>query len=297
MSDIAPMEGKRPHVAAYVRVSDSNKQGDNSSKETQIDSIKRYCDYQRFTYEVFIEEESAGRIKNNKRVSRPILEDIMDRLNRGEFQFLVITKTDRLVRDYVIFGEIVRQSDDNKWHIICTDEPIDTRVEMGKMMLGIMVAFATTERTRIKQRIMEGCKRNRVAAKVEGVAYSTTSYMVTEDLKRTITYLFLRRKLTLREIVRKFNRDKVQRPVEKYKDVPWDDNAVRNLLIHLQLMNCVREQERKSGRDKAGAEILQQYQDVKQILAVGRKRYAEKKLEIAAEKLVHASSSPTVPAL
>jgi site-specific DNA recombinase len=292
MNQIVYADGKMPNVIAYARVSDAHKQGDNSSKETQIDSIKRYCDYQKWPYEIFIEEESAGRFKDGKQVSRPILEEIIERLNKGEFQILLVTKTDRLVRDFVMFGEIVKQSDDNKWHIICTDEPIDTRTEMGKMMLGIMVAIAVAERARIKERIIGGCKRNRIAADLEGVPYSVTSYNVSEDLKRTITYLHRRRRFSLREIAMKFNNDGVKRPVEKFQDKPWNEDAVKNLLIHLGILNNTREQQRKVEREKVKTEITNQYQDVKHLLAVGKKRYMEKLASISNENQESADQTP-----
>jgi len=271
-----PTDGEILRVACYIRISDAHKQGDNSSKETQIASVKKFCDDKRWPYDVFIEEESAGRIKSGKQVSRPILEDIIDRLNKKEFQALIITKTDRLVRDAVVFGKIKEQSDDNHWPIFCIDENIDSRTLQGQMMLGIMVAFSATERMRITQRITSGCKRTRVAAELEGVPYSITSYNVSDELKRTVIFLYNRRKMSLKQIALKFNNEGVKRPVEKYKDAPWDEYAVKNLLTHLGEIKTNREKKRNEERQKAREEITSHYQDVKQILALGRRNKTEK---------------------
>lgn len=271
-----PTDGEILRVACYIRVSDAHKQGDNSSKETQIAGVKKFCDEKGWPYEAFIEEESAGRIKSGKHVSRPVLEDIMDRLNKKEFQALIITKTDRLVRDAVVFGKIKEQSDDNHWPIFCIDENIDSRTLQGQMMLGIMVAFSATERMRITQRITSGCKRVRVAAEMEGIPYSITSYNIPDDLKRKVVYLYNRRKMSLNQIAMKFNNEGVKRPVEKYKDEPWNEYAVKNLLTHLGKITSSREKERNKERQKNRDEITSHYQDVKEILALGRRNKIEK---------------------
>lgn len=143
-------------VAIYVRVSKSELNSDNQRLQ-----LVAHANNKLWQYQVFEETEST-------RKTRPIKEQILQSVRRGEFDGILIWKLDRWARS---LQELIMDIDmitaRNKEFIVLT-QPIDTTNASGRLFMQILGAFAEFEREIIRERTMAGLDRARAQGKKLG---------------------------------------------------------------------------------------------------------------------------------
>jgi len=143
-------------VAVYVRVSTTDQ-----NTENQELALKRHADSMGWDCDVYKEKEST-------RKTRPVKQQLMERLRKREYDAVLIWKLDRWARS---LQELVMDVDDltarNIGFIVLT-QPIDTTSASGRLMLQVFGAFAEFEREIIRERTMAGLDRARRAGKKLG---------------------------------------------------------------------------------------------------------------------------------
>lgn len=251
-------------VAGYIRVSDKSKQADNTSKDEQIAAISSYCNNNKWDCQFFIEEESGGAMKGGRAVKRPIFDSVVEKLNNKEFDILMVSKSDRLARDLQIYADVDKKSVDFKWRIIVATEGIDTEHPYGRLTLTIMITFAIVERERITKRVVDGCLRAKAEAIMENKPYAITSFIKDDKLEHRINYLYCKKKLTIKTIVERLNKEGYKRPVEKHALEPWTVRSVNSYLTHLGIIQTKTETERKIKRQMALQTVIPNIESVKQ---------------------------------
>ena len=132
-------------VFGYVRVS-TDKQG--LSPGAQEERIRDYCRRHGLRVAgVFREEGSAGTGKN-----RPVLDDVLGRLDAGEAGGVVVASLDRLARSVVDFAGIIERAEDQGWVVVCLSPEVDMGSPGGRMVAQVIMAMAEYERALISQR-------------------------------------------------------------------------------------------------------------------------------------------------
>ena len=133
-------------LLAYVRVS-TDEQGDSGlGLEAQAAAIKVYCDAQGHElYGLLREVESA-------KGKRPVLEEGLQSIERGEYDGLIVSKLDRLSRSVVQANEIHDRLDKAGAALIALDLNVDTSTAVGRMMMNVLATVAQWERDTIGER-------------------------------------------------------------------------------------------------------------------------------------------------
>lgn len=143
-------------IAIYARVSRSD-----LNQENQTLALTEYAKSKGWSFEVFEEQEST-------RKTRPIKEEILARIRKGEFDGVLIYKLDRWARSLQELIMNVREITDRGKQFIVLTQPFDTSSSSGLLMMQILGAFAEFEREIIRERTMAGLHRARSQGKKLG---------------------------------------------------------------------------------------------------------------------------------
>ena len=131
----------------YIRVSTQEQAQSGLGLEAQAVAIRAEATRRGWDLEIIADEGESG-----SKVDRPGLLIAKDKLARGEVQALIVAKQDRLMRSSLGWAQIVSQSKDQKWSLICLDINLDTASPMGECMGSILAAVAQFELENIRKR-------------------------------------------------------------------------------------------------------------------------------------------------
>lgn len=192
-------------VAIYARVSTDEQTTDN-----QVLPLIEYCKRMGWEYEVFTEKESS-------RKTRPVQWDLYNRLQRKEFDGLVIYKFDRWARSTKELVEHVEKLLEKDIMIYSYTENIDLKSSMGRAMFTIISAFAQLERDIIRERTLAGLERAKARGKKLGRPKGKPS---TKDCPIEVVKKYLGEGYTEREIAKllETSRYRVQKAIKKILD-------------------------------------------------------------------------------
>jgi putative DNA-invertase from lambdoid prophage Rac len=143
-------------VAVYIRVSRRD-----LNPQNQLYVLMQHVNQKGWDYEVFEEIEST-------RKTRPVKQQLMQKLRAKRFKALLIYKLDRWARS---LQELIMDIDEltNKGvEFIVLTQPIDTSSAQGRLFLQILAAFAEFEREIIRERTIAGLDRARAQGKKLG---------------------------------------------------------------------------------------------------------------------------------
>jgi site-specific DNA recombinase len=135
---------------AYIRVSTDRQASEGVSLEAQQSRIEQWCkdnDYK--VVQVFKDAGVSGALSIAERDG---LSDALAAIKKNKADALIVTKRDRLSRDYVESGLIDRECVKMKAKVIATDASSHGDSPEEMLMRMIMDAFATHERLVIKMR-------------------------------------------------------------------------------------------------------------------------------------------------
>lgn len=145
-------------AALYIRVSTDAQREEGYSIEAQTELLTAYCVSREIKERaLYIDGGFSG-----ANIQRPEMKRLIDDINKGEIDCVIVYKLDRLSRsqkDTLYLIEDVLNP--HGVGFVSLKENMDTSTPMGRAMLGIMSAFAQLERETIKERTDMG-KRERV---------------------------------------------------------------------------------------------------------------------------------------
>ncbi len=143
-------------VALYCRVS-SNSQ----TVENQKIRLLQYAIDHNLKYDLFEEVEST-------RKTRPVKQDLLQKLREGKYVAVIINKLDRWARSS---RELILDTQElikNGIGFISINDNLDFSTAVGKLHFQILSAFAEFERSLISERTREGLKRTKQQGTVLG---------------------------------------------------------------------------------------------------------------------------------
>ncbi len=143
------------YAAIYIRVSTDAQREEGYSIDAQKEMLTAYCISKSIKkYEYYIDGGFSG-----SNIDRPELKRLMDDIRLGKINCVLVYKLDRLSRsqkDTLFLIEDVFNP--NGVDFISLNESMDTSTPLGRLMLGILSAFAQLERENIRERTSMGMK-------------------------------------------------------------------------------------------------------------------------------------------
>ena len=140
-------------VAGYIRVS-SREQGDSGlSLAAQKGALSAAAALREgwTLAHIAVEVASAGNTRK-----RPVLRNLLDDLDAGRYDALLVSRLDRLARSVGDFAAMLDRADRHGWTLVCLSPAVDMTEPYGKAMAGVAAVFAQLERELIAQRTREG---------------------------------------------------------------------------------------------------------------------------------------------
>lgn len=142
-------------AAIYIRVSTDAQREEGYSIDAQKEMLTAYCVSKSIKkYEYYIDGGFSG-----SNIERPELARLIEDIKQGKIGCVIVYKLDRLSRsqkDTLYLIEDVFNP--NGVDFISLNESMDTSTPLGRLMLGILSAFAQLERENIKERTSMGMK-------------------------------------------------------------------------------------------------------------------------------------------
>ena len=140
-------------AAIYIRVSTDAQAEEGYSIEAQKEQLTAYCISKNIRdYEYYVDAGWSG-----SNIDRPELQRLIQDCKEGKISHCIVYKLDRLSRsqkDTLYLIEDVLNP--NNVDFVSLNESMDTSTPMGRLMLGILSAFAQLERENIRMRTRMG---------------------------------------------------------------------------------------------------------------------------------------------
>ena len=142
---MTPAKIKR--IAIYCRVSTRDQHPENQGIQ-----LEEYAKRMGYDYKIFEETEST-------RKTRPVKQDLMNRLRQKEFDGILVLKLDRFARSLSELIMDVKELTDKGIAFISLKDNLDLSTATGKLQFHILSAFAEFEREIIRERTLDGLSR------------------------------------------------------------------------------------------------------------------------------------------
>ena len=183
----------------YLRTSTVEQNSDLQRRE-----LVEYAERRGWSYEV-LEDKASGTT-----ASRPMLQKLLQAARTRRIDGLAVWKIDRLFRSLkhavVTLSELTELGVEFYSH----KDQIDLGTAQGRLMAGMLMAFAEFEADLIRTRVMSGLQ----AAKARGVKLGRP-VLVTDEIVKEVLELRFNRGLSIRQIVESLNRRISKTSVER----------------------------------------------------------------------------------
>lgn len=160
-------------VFIYVRVSTQHQAEEGYSIPQQIERLQKYCEAMGWILvKIYTDDGYSG-----GSMERPALEQMMKDIKAGHADIVLVDKLDRLSRSqFDTLYLIQKVFDVNNVGFVSRAEAFDTSTPFGKAMVGILAVFAELERSRIKERMMDGQEGRAKEGKYRGGGFVPIGY-------------------------------------------------------------------------------------------------------------------------
>lgn len=160
-------------VFIYVRVSTQHQAEEGYSIPQQIERLKKYCEAMGWiVVKIYTDDGYSG-----GSLDRPAMNQMIQEIEAGHADIVLVDKLDRLSRSqFDTLFMIQKVFDANGVAFVSRNEAFDTSTPFGKAMVGILAVFAELERSRIKERMMDGQEGRAKEGKFRGGGYVPTGY-------------------------------------------------------------------------------------------------------------------------
>lgn len=152
-------------VFIYVRVSTQQQAEEGYSIPQQIERLQKYCEAMGWqVVKVYVDDGHSG-----GSMERPGLQQMFKDIEKGHADLVLVDKLDRLSRSqFDTLYMIQKVFDPQNVAFVSRAEAFDTSTAFGKAMVGILAVFAELERSRIKERMIDGKEGRAKEGKYKG---------------------------------------------------------------------------------------------------------------------------------
>jgi DNA invertase Pin-like site-specific DNA recombinase len=143
-------------VALYCRVSTSKQ-----TNENQKIRLLQYAADMAYKFDLYEEVESS-------RKTRPVKQELLMKLRKGEYSSIVVYKLDRFARSSRELILEIQELVDKGIGFVSISDNLDFGSSMGRLHFQILAAFAEFERSLISERTKEGIERTKAQGTILG---------------------------------------------------------------------------------------------------------------------------------
>lgn len=143
----------------YVRVSTDEQHASGAGLDAQRSAITTEAAHRGWTLELVGETGGAS----SATLEREGLQSILERLDRGEADVLVVSKLDRLSRSLAQGIAVMDRARRKGWSLVALDFGLDTTTPAGQMVASIMLTTAEYERRMIGVRTKDALAARKAA--------------------------------------------------------------------------------------------------------------------------------------
>lgn len=160
-------------VFIYVRVSTAHQAEEGYSIPQQIERLTKYCEAMGWiVVKIYTDDGYSG-----GSLDRPAMNQMIKDIESNHADIVLVDKLDRLSRSqFDTLYMIQKVFDPNNVGFVSRAEAFDTSTPFGKAMVGILAVFAELERSRIKERMMDGQEGRAKEGKYRGGGFIPTGY-------------------------------------------------------------------------------------------------------------------------
>ena len=164
---------EKKRVFIYVRVSTAHQAEEGYSIPQQIERLQKYCDAMGWILvKIYTDDGYTG-----ASLDRPAMNQMIKDLEAGHADIVLVDKLDRLSRSqFDTLYMIQKVFDVNNVAFVSRAEAFDTSTPFGKAMVGILAVFAELERSKIKERMIDGKEGRAKEGKYKGGGFDPVGY-------------------------------------------------------------------------------------------------------------------------
>ncbi|MDP8259127.1 MAG: recombinase family protein [Candidatus Aadella gelida] len=144
---------KKICCAIYTRKSTSEGlEKDFTTLDAQRESAENYIKSQKSTGWTIVREKYNDGGFTGANTERPALKRLLDDIQEGRINCVVVYKVDRLSRSLLDFTKLLEFFDQNNVTFVSVTQHFNTQSSMGRLTLNILLSFAQFEREMISER-------------------------------------------------------------------------------------------------------------------------------------------------
>jgi site-specific DNA recombinase len=157
---LSPRSTKIIRCAIYTRVStDQGLEQDFNSLDAQYDACQAYIRSQLHAGWTLLRAKYDDAGYSGGNTDRPALQRLLDDIQAGKIDVIVVYKVDRLTRSLADFAKLVELFDKHSVSFVSITQQFNTTTSMGRLTLNVLLSFAQFEREVTSERI-----RDKIAA-------------------------------------------------------------------------------------------------------------------------------------
>ncbi len=163
-------ERSRPlRCAIYTRKSTTEGlDSDFNTLDAQRDGCQHYIQSQAQTGWTAVDRRYDDGGFTGSNLDRPALQRLLEDMDRGEVDVVVVYKVDRLSRSLLDFARLMERFERREVGFVSISQHFDTSTSMGRLMLNVLLSFAQFERELIAERTRDKIQAARRRGKWTG---------------------------------------------------------------------------------------------------------------------------------
>lgn len=139
-----------------------------NSLVTQREICSAYIKSQQYKGWIELPERYDDGGQSGSGLDRPALVRLMQDIENGKVDIVVVYKIDRLTRSLFDFVRLIESLDRRKIALVSISQAFDTSDSMGRMILNILLTFSQFERELIAERARDGIRTRKRHGKIHG---------------------------------------------------------------------------------------------------------------------------------
>jgi DNA invertase Pin-like site-specific DNA recombinase len=167
-------------VIGYVRVSTDEQHASGAGVSAQRAAIRTECERRGWHLLRIIGEDSGA---SSATLERSGLQQVLDILDRGAADVLVVAKLDRLSRSVAQGAQVMDRAKRRGWSLVALDFGLDTTTPAGEMVANVILSTAQYERRLIGQRTKDAL----AAKRAEGIRLGRPQTLPDDIVERILT--------------------------------------------------------------------------------------------------------------
>lgn len=223
----------KKRVFLYVRVSTQEQAKEGYSIDEQIERLRDYCKAMGWIIvKIYTDAGYSG-----ASTDRPALQDMIEDIEAGKGDSVVVYKLDRLSRSQKDTLSLIEDSFlANKVDFVSMTENFDTSTPFGRAMIGILAVFAQLEREQIKERMSMGREGRAKEGKFHGGGHAPIGYDYVDGTLVVNEY----EAMQIRELHELYQQGKTFYAIDyifadkgyKHKHGAWNKKRVRDCILN-----------------------------------------------------------------